>query len=68
MVGLGAADISATTIAKIWDIAAGVLIVREAGGVISNLNGEELDLFVPGIIAASSRNVTLGFISHLNAN
>lgn len=29
---------------KIWDIAAGILLVREAGGVVTGLSGEELRL------------------------
>jgi myo-inositol-1(or 4)-monophosphatase len=39
---------------KIWDIAAGVLLVREAGGVVSGLDGRELDLADPRFIAAST--------------
>ncbi|HUY87115.1 MAG TPA: inositol monophosphatase family protein [Pirellulales bacterium] len=39
---------------KAWDIAAGVLIVREAGGVVSGFDGRELDLADPRFIAAGT--------------
>jgi len=39
---------------KAWDIAAGVLIVREAGGVVSGFDGRELDLNDPRFIAAGA--------------
>jgi myo-inositol-1(or 4)-monophosphatase len=39
---------------KAWDIAAGVLIVREAGGVVSGVDGRELDLADPRFIAAGT--------------
>src|SRR4030095_11563914 len=31
-----------------WDIAAGVLLVREAGGVVTNLDGGEVTGLTPG--------------------
>ncbi|MCR9191583.1 MAG: inositol monophosphatase [Gammaproteobacteria bacterium] len=37
---------------KPWDIAAGVLLVQEAGGLISNLQGGELQLVEGNVIAA----------------
>ncbi len=36
-----------------WDIAAGVLIVREAGGLVTGLRGERLDLFTGNITASN---------------
>lgn len=36
-----------------WDIAAGALIVQEAGGVVSNLDGTPLDLEQGGIAASN---------------
>ena len=39
---------------KAWDIAAGVLIVREAGGVVSGFGGRDLDLADPRFIAAGT--------------
>lgn len=38
-----------------WDVAAGSLIVREAGGVVSDFSGCPLDLFGEQILAANAR-------------
>jgi myo-inositol-1(or 4)-monophosphatase len=38
---------------KPWDIAAGILILREAGGRIGKLEGDE-DLLSPGTIVAAN--------------
>lgn len=39
---------------KIWDIAAGVLLVREAGGLVVSPDGGELDLHRPRFVAAAT--------------
>jgi myo-inositol-1(or 4)-monophosphatase len=36
-----------------WDAAAGVLLVREAGGVVTDSRGEEVDLFTGDIVATN---------------
>jgi myo-inositol-1(or 4)-monophosphatase len=36
-----------------WDMAAGVLIVREAGGMVTSLSGEAFSLFSGGILASN---------------
>jgi myo-inositol-1(or 4)-monophosphatase len=36
-----------------WDVAAGVLLVREAGGVVTGRNGAEFDLWNPHFVAAA---------------
>jgi myo-inositol-1(or 4)-monophosphatase len=36
-----------------WDAAAGVVIVREAGGQITNLDGSDYNLYTPDIIASN---------------
>ncbi len=38
---------------KAWDIAAGVLIVKEAGGRVSDFSGDELDLYGNEILASN---------------
>ncbi len=38
---------------KPWDVAAGVLIVKEAGGVVSNLSGGEYDFYKQVIVASN---------------
>ena len=40
---------------KPWDIAAGALIVEEAGGKLSDTNGEPLDLFGEDILSTNSK-------------
>jgi len=42
------------TATKTWDIAAGALLVREAGGVITAIDGGPLDLERPQFIAAAT--------------
>jgi myo-inositol-1(or 4)-monophosphatase len=36
-----------------WDVAAGVLLVREAGGVVTTFNGDSSVIFENQIVAAS---------------
>lgn len=36
-----------------WDIAAGLLLVKEAGGKITNFNGQEIDIFNPQVLATN---------------
>ena len=36
-----------------WDVAAGVLILREAGGHVTNLTGSTHDLYAPSILATN---------------
>jgi len=40
---------------SIWDIAAGVVIVREAGGIVTAYDGSALDLKSGRILATSDR-------------
>lgn len=49
MVAEGVAAASLAKVPKIWDVAAGVLLVREAGGVIVTLDGEPLLPLVGGV-------------------
>ncbi len=37
-----------------WDVAAGALLVTEAGGSMTNLAGDAFDIFVPSLLAAST--------------
>lgn len=39
---------------KAWDVAAGVLLVEEAGGVVTQLNGERFDLRIPHPVASAN--------------
>ncbi len=40
---------------KHWDVAAGVLIVREAGGMVTGMDGTPLDMSAPHLIASNGR-------------
>ncbi len=40
---------------KAWDIAASALILREAGGKVSDYRGDELDLKIGEVVASNSR-------------
>jgi myo-inositol-1(or 4)-monophosphatase len=42
------------TTTKAWDVAAGFLIAREAGAVLSDLEGGPIDLYHPRFVAAST--------------
>lgn len=42
------------TSVKAWDVAAGVLLVEEAGGLVSDIDGGQLDLTHPRFVAAST--------------
>ena len=36
-----------------WDVAAGVLLVREAGGVVTGRDGREFDIWSPHFVSAA---------------
>lgn len=38
-----------------WDICAGKLIVEEAGGIVTNFAGKEIDIFTPQILASNKK-------------
>lgn len=38
-----------------WDVAAGVLLVQEAGGIVSDMEGGELDLDRPRLLASNGK-------------
>jgi myo-inositol-1(or 4)-monophosphatase len=48
--------------AKAWDVAAGALILREAGGLLSGLNGADFDLTTSEILAAATRELHAALI------
>jgi myo-inositol-1(or 4)-monophosphatase len=50
----GRLDAYWATSVKAWDIAAGVLLVREAGGAVSDIAGGELRLFEPLLCASAT--------------
>jgi myo-inositol-1(or 4)-monophosphatase len=38
---------------NVWDVAAGVVLVREAGGVLANVDGSEYDPYSPDAVASN---------------
>ena len=53
-VAAGRYDAYWATSTKPWDIAAGVLLVREAGGIVTGIDGGPLDLAAAQFIAAAN--------------
>jgi len=52
-VASGALDAFWATHIQPWDVAAGILLIREAGGVVSARDGGEFDLWNPHFVAAA---------------
>lgn len=48
---------------KPWDVAAGVLLVQEAGGSICAIDGAAIDIMNPSLLSASSRTIADNLIS-----
>ncbi|MBR6480588.1 MAG: inositol monophosphatase [Thermoguttaceae bacterium] len=57
----GRFDVLSCQNAHAWDSAAGVILVREAGGVISAPDGSEVDLAHAGVIAAATPELYRAF-------
>ena len=51
---------------RAWDVSAGILIVTEAGGKISNINGDGYTLFEDKFLVASNGKIHNEFIKNLN--
>jgi myo-inositol-1(or 4)-monophosphatase len=56
-VAAGRLDGYLATSVSIWDVAAGLLLVQEAGGISSGLDGRPLDLERPELLAAASASL-----------
>ena len=50
----GRLDAYWATSVKIWDVAAGLLLLREAGGMVTSMQGSPLDLQRPHFVAAAT--------------
>ncbi|HTN76941.1 MAG TPA: inositol monophosphatase family protein [Pirellulaceae bacterium] len=66
-VASGRLDAYWATSVKIWDIAAGMLILQEAGGLITSMTGSPLVLAKPELIASSSPELLHELIGVLKA-
>lgn len=51
---------------KAWDVSAGLIILQEAGGVVTTLDGSEYTLFEDKYIVASNNHIHNELISNLN--
>ncbi len=56
-VAMGRLDAYWATCVKIWDVAAGQLILTEAGGVLTRLDGTPFDLDRPQFVAAATERL-----------
>jgi myo-inositol-1(or 4)-monophosphatase len=56
-VASGALDAFWATHIHPWDVAAGVLLIREAGGFLTARDGSEFDLWKPHFISAATREL-----------
>ena len=65
-VAAGRLDAYWATAVKIWDVAAGVLLVREAGGIVTNIEGGTLDLQHPVMLASASESLNAELVRVLN--
>ena len=62
----GRIDAFWSTSLKPWDVAAGILIVQEAGGVVSDLHGGKIDIMVSSLLAASSAKISEDLVAVLS--
>lgn len=64
-VAKGALDAFWATHIHPWDVAAGVLLVREAGGVITSRRGDAFDLWNPHFVASANAELHAGMLEML---
>jgi myo-inositol-1(or 4)-monophosphatase len=55
LVAAGGLDVCYATFMNPWDAAAGVVLVREAGGVVTDLRGSTYDVYGEEILATNGR-------------
>jgi myo-inositol-1(or 4)-monophosphatase len=55
IVAAGGFEVCYATVMNPWDAAAGVVLVREAGGIVSDLAGGPYDVYRPEILATNGR-------------
>ena len=51
---------------KAWDVSAGLIILKEAGGEISSIDGSEYSLFEDKYIVATNKKIHKELVSNLN--
>ncbi|XP_015378005.1 PREDICTED: inositol monophosphatase 2-like [Diuraphis noxia] len=64
---MGAVDICSMKGLKCWDVAAGILIIREAGGIVLNLEGGQYkDIMNANITATCTEKLAENFFKLIN--
>lgn len=61
----GRIDAFWSTSLKPWDMAAGILIVQEAGGYVCAIDGGVIDIMVPSLLSASSKRIAQDLVTIL---
>lgn len=56
-VAMGAAEVYHTDNLYPWDVAAGVLLIREAGGHVVDTSGDDFDLMKPRVLAMGNKKL-----------
>lgn len=64
-VAAGRFDLLSNQSAHVWDVAAGVILVQEAGGVITDPDGQEYDLARGGLFASATEELLDEFFEAL---
>lgn len=64
-VGAGSGDAFFHFSIHVWDMAAGALIVTEAGGAVLDPSGKEFDMMSRGIVAAATTQLAKEVVEHL---
>jgi myo-inositol-1(or 4)-monophosphatase len=64
-VASGRLDAYFATSVKIWDVAAGLLLVQEAGGIVSGVDGKSFDLSKPKFATAATTELHEAFVEVL---
>lgn len=62
-VACGRIDAFFSTSLKPWDMAAGALLVTEAGGIVSSVSGSQFDVEIPDILAVNNVNIHAELVS-----
>ncbi|MCH2210414.1 MAG: inositol monophosphatase [Fuerstiella sp.] len=65
-VAAGRVDVFWSTSLHPWDVAAGVLLVIEAGGTVTNMAGDSVDIMVPSLVAASTSKIRQDLLDVMN--
>lgn len=65
-VAAGRVDVFWSTSLYPWDVAAGVLLVQEAGGSVTDMTGNSVDILVSSLMAASTDTIGKDLIDVLN--